>query len=93
VREKDVACANSYFLIFLWPDSYFGDALQDAKQLFLSRLSQMTKKTITLEIPGTENSGKKTPSGRTVGRPMVCFEKKQKIKFDYKTPLPPPPPQ
>jgi len=34
---------NSYFLIILRPDSYFGDTLQDAKQLFLSRLSQMTK--------------------------------------------------
>jgi hypothetical protein len=38
VREKDVARADSYFLLFLRPDSYFGDALQDAKQLFLSRL-------------------------------------------------------
>jgi hypothetical protein len=43
VREKDVACANSYFLILLWPDSYFGDTIQDAKQLFFSRLPQMTK--------------------------------------------------
>ena len=30
-------------------------------------------------------AGEKTPSGQTVGPPMVCFEKKQKIKFDYKT--------
>ncbi len=43
MREKDVACANSYFLIFLRPDSYFGDPLQDVKQLFLSRFLQMTK--------------------------------------------------
>jgi hypothetical protein len=50
-------------------------------------------KTVALEIPGTENGGKKTPSGQTVGRPMVCFKKNQKIKFDYKTTLPPPPPQ
>jgi hypothetical protein len=49
VREKDVACANSYFLIFLRPDSYFGDTLQDAKQLFLSRLLQMTKYFVTRE--------------------------------------------
>ena len=27
VREKDVACANSYFLMLLWPDSYFGDTI------------------------------------------------------------------
>lgn len=33
---------DSYFLILLRPDSYFGDVLQDAKQPFLSRLSQMT---------------------------------------------------
>ena len=30
-------------LPLLRPDSYFGDTIQDAKQLFLSRLSQMTK--------------------------------------------------
>ena len=36
-----MACADSYFLR---PDSHFGDALlQDANQLFLSRLLQMTK--------------------------------------------------
>jgi hypothetical protein len=33
----------SCFLISLRPDSYFGDALQNAKQLFFSRLPQMTK--------------------------------------------------
>jgi hypothetical protein len=49
VREKDVARADSYFLLFLRPDSYFGDALQDAKQLFLSRLPQMTKYCIMRE--------------------------------------------
>jgi hypothetical protein len=43
VKEKDVACANSYFLMLLWPDSYFGDTIQDAKQLFFSRHPQMTK--------------------------------------------------
>jgi hypothetical protein len=43
VREKDAACADSYFHTLLRPDSYFGDAIQDAKQLFLSRLLQMTK--------------------------------------------------
>jgi hypothetical protein len=43
VREKDVACVDSYFRIYLQPDSYFEYALRDAKQLFLSRLSQMTK--------------------------------------------------
>jgi hypothetical protein len=43
VREKDVACADSYFHTLLRPDSHFGDAIQNAKQLFLSRLSQMTK--------------------------------------------------
>jgi hypothetical protein len=32
-----------FFLILLWPDSYFGDTIQDAKQLFFSRLPQMTK--------------------------------------------------
>jgi len=42
VREKDVACVDSYFHTLLRPDSHFGDAIQDAKQLFLSRLSQMT---------------------------------------------------
>jgi hypothetical protein len=49
VREKDVACVDSYFHTFLRPDSYFGDALQDAKQLFLSRLLQMTKYFVTRE--------------------------------------------
>ena len=34
---------NSYFLISLRPDSFFGDALQGAKQLFFSRLPQMIK--------------------------------------------------
>jgi hypothetical protein len=34
---------DSYFYTFLRPDSYFEDAIQDAKQLFFSRLSQMTK--------------------------------------------------
>jgi hypothetical protein len=43
VREKDVACANSYFLISLRPDSYFGDGIQHAKQLFFSSFPQMTK--------------------------------------------------
>jgi hypothetical protein len=33
----------SCFLISLGPDSYFGDALQNAKQLFFGRLPQMTK--------------------------------------------------
>ena len=40
VREKDVACVESYFHTLLRPDSYFGDTIQDAKQLFLSRLLQ-----------------------------------------------------
>jgi len=35
--------SQSNFLILPRPDSYFGDALQDAKQLFLSGLPQMTK--------------------------------------------------
>ena len=35
--------SQSNFLILPWPDSYFGDALQDAKQLFLGGLPQMTK--------------------------------------------------
>jgi hypothetical protein len=43
VREKDVAGADSYFHTLLRPDSHFGDAMQDAKQLFFSRLPQMTK--------------------------------------------------
>jgi hypothetical protein len=43
VREKDVACVDSYFHTLLWPDSHFGDAMQDAKQLLFSRLPQMTK--------------------------------------------------
>jgi hypothetical protein len=43
VREKEVACADSYFHTLLRPDSHFGDAIQDANQLFLSRLSQLTK--------------------------------------------------
>jgi len=42
-RKKDVACVNSNLHTLLWPDSYFGDTIQDAKQLFLSRLLQMTK--------------------------------------------------
>ncbi len=50
-------------------------------------------KTVEIEIPGTETGGKFSPSGQTVRQPMVCFEKKQKIKFDYKTTLPPTPPQ
>ena len=37
-----MACEDSYFHTLLWPDSHFGDAIQ-AKQLFLSRLLQMTK--------------------------------------------------
>jgi hypothetical protein len=40
VREKDVACVESYFHTLLRPYSYFGDTIQDAKQLFLSRLLQ-----------------------------------------------------
>jgi hypothetical protein len=43
VREKDVACVESYFHTLLRPDSYFGDTIQDAKQLFFIRLQQMTK--------------------------------------------------
>jgi hypothetical protein len=43
VREKDVGCVDSYFHTLLPPDSHFGDAMQDAKQLFLSRLPQITK--------------------------------------------------
>jgi hypothetical protein len=47
VRENDVICAErttfQYFLILLWPDSYFGDAVENAKQLFFSRPPQMTK--------------------------------------------------
>ncbi len=39
VRRKQ----NSYFLILLWPDSYFGDGIQQAKQLVFVRLPQMTK--------------------------------------------------
>jgi hypothetical protein len=39
VRQK----RNSYFLILLQPDSYFRDGIQHAKQLFFSRLPQMTK--------------------------------------------------
>ena len=38
-----MAGADSYFLTLLRPDSHFGDAMQDAKQLFFSRLPQMTK--------------------------------------------------
>ena len=37
-REQD-----SYFLILLRSDSYFGDTLQNAKQLFFGRLPQMIK--------------------------------------------------
>ena len=43
VREKDVAGADSCFYTLLQPDSHFGDAMQDAKQLFISRLPQMTE--------------------------------------------------
>jgi hypothetical protein len=39
VRRKQ----NSYFLIWLRPDSYFGDGIQHAKQFFFIRLPQMTK--------------------------------------------------
>ena len=57
---------------------------------WLNRYGRAGKKnkTVKIEIPGTEN-GEKTLSGQTVGRAMVCFEKKQTIKFDYKTILPP----
>jgi len=44
-----VACADSYFQTLLRPVSHFGDAIQDAKQLFLSRLSQMTKYVVMKE--------------------------------------------
>ena len=47
VRENDVVVVKRtkflYFLILLRPDSYFGDAIQDSKPLFFSRLPQMTK--------------------------------------------------
>ena len=39
-----MACVDSYFHTLLRPDSYFGDAIQDAKQLFLSRLLQIMTK-------------------------------------------------
>jgi hypothetical protein len=55
VREKDVACADFYFCTLLQPDSHFGDAIQDAKQIILSRLPQMTKYFVMREcedIPG-----------------------------------------
>ncbi len=38
-----MACVESYFHTLLRPDLYFGDTIQNAKQLFLSRLSQMIK--------------------------------------------------
>jgi hypothetical protein len=49
VRERVVRRMISCFLIYLRPDSYFRDALQNAKELFFSRLPQMTKYFVTRE--------------------------------------------